>query len=62
MSCFCEGNKKVFDLQSMRELAKKSARMDGCLYVLYLKKDGTYGFCREEDAASYDIKEYIYPR
>ena len=28
------------------ELARKTAVMDGCIYVVYLKDDGTYSFDR----------------
>ena len=59
MSCGCE-NKDRSTIEKMRELAKKAASMDSCLYVLYKKEDGSYNFCRESDSYSGQFVEYIY--
>lgn len=32
------------ELERIRELAKKAAVLDGCMYVVYQKDDGTYTF------------------
>lgn len=48
MSCICEGNRALRNLEHMRELARKAAALDGCDYVLY-SFGGLYQFCREEE-------------
>jgi hypothetical protein len=37
------------DLASMRALARKAARMEHSVYALFIKRDGTYGMCKEEE-------------
>ena len=32
------------ELDRISELAKKAAILDGCMYVVYQKEDGTYAF------------------
>ena len=38
MSCCCEGNKVLRELEHMRSVAEKAAKMDNAVYILY--KDG----------------------
>lgn len=60
MSCGCSGNKRQRELVSMRELAKKAATMDGCVYILYLKPDGFYGIAKENETYEGKLIEYVY--
>jgi hypothetical protein len=59
MSCWCK-NRDWSTIERIRELAKKSAKMDECVYVLYKKRDGSYGFCKEIDNYLGEFVEYIY--
>ena len=34
------------ELERISDLAKKAAVLDGCMYVVYQKEDGTYAFDR----------------
>lgn len=47
MSCGCYNKEKEADLSRMRSLAKKAARMEGKMYVLFKKNDSTYSFVPE---------------
>lgn len=49
MSCACYNRKRMQDLASMRALARKAARMEHSVYALFIKRDGTYGMCKEEE-------------
>lgn len=60
MSCKQE-NKRLSTIKRMRELARKSAIMEGCVYVLFEKKNGTFGFAKEGDKFEGKLEEYIYP-
>lgn len=44
MSCGCDIRKEMGELERVSELARKAAMLDGCIYVVYLKADGTYSF------------------
>lgn len=44
MSCGCEIKKEMGELDRVSELARKAAMLDECIYVVYLKPDGTYSF------------------
>lgn len=44
MACGCEIKKMQSELDRISELAKKAAILDGCMYVVYQKEDGTYAF------------------
>lgn len=46
MSCMCEQRKKMSEGQYVSSLARKAAILDGCMYAVYKKKDGTYSFDR----------------
>lgn len=55
MSCACENKKRMADIARMRDLAHKAAVMDGVVYVLFERKDGTFGFVSE--GTEYDGEE-----
>lgn len=55
MSCSCDNRKMQSELDRVSDLARKSAIMDGCVYVVYLKSDGTYAF----DKLGQEIKGVI---
>lgn len=59
MSCGCENRKRQEDIERMRVLARKAARMEGRVYVLY-EKGGVFGFV--PDGFPYDGKlvEYVW--
>ena len=59
MSCGCENRKRQEDLAKMRVLARKAAKMEGRVYVLY-EKGGVFGFV--PDGFPYDGKlvEYVW--
>ena len=44
MACSCEIKKMQSELERVSDLAKKAAILDGCIYVVYQKEDGTYAF------------------
>jgi len=48
MAC-TQVNRHLAGLQRMRELAKKAAKLDGRIFVLYEKQDGTFAFCSETE-------------
>ena len=60
MSCGCEGNRRIRDIAAMRNLAKAAARMEGFVFVVYERKDGTFGFCRENEEFNGKLIEYVY--
>lgn len=50
------------DYEHVAMLAKKAAVMEGCVYVIYRKKDGTYAFDKEGteiDATIVEYKHYL---
>ena len=49
MSCACENKKMQSELYRISGLARKAAILDWCIYVVYLKSDGTYAFDRAGD-------------
>ena len=59
MSCGCENRKRMEDLQRMRGLARKAARMEGCVYVLF-EKNGAFGFVAEKEEYDGNFIEYIW--
>lgn len=62
MGCSCENKKRMSDYEHVSMLAKKAAVMDGCIYVVYKKKDGTYAFdkeCSEIDGIIVEYKHYL---
>lgn len=58
MGCSCENKKKMSDYEHVAMLAKKTAVMEGCVYVIYRKKDGTYAFDKEGTEIDGTIVEY----
>ena len=55
MACSCEIKKMQSELERISDLAKKAAVLDGCMYVVYQKEDGTNHFYKKGVA----IKEKI---
>lgn len=60
MSCSCDNRKRQGELERVSELAKKAAVMDGCIYVVYLKSDGTYAFDKKGSEINGIVVEYKY--
>ncbi len=58
MSCGCENRKRMSDYEHVAMLAKKAAQMEGCVYVVYRKKDGTYSFDKEGGEIKGTVVEY----
>lgn len=54
MSCGCKIKKEMSELERVSELA----RMDECIYVIYLKADGSYSFDRLGTEIKGTIVEY----
>ena len=46
MSCDCEMKRAMREQDRVGELAKKAAVLDQCMYAVFLRTDGTYGFGR----------------
>lgn len=58
MGCGCENKKIMSDYERVAMLAKKAAMLDGCVYVVYRKSDGTYAFDKEGTEIYGTIVEY----
>ena len=58
MSCGCEMKRILSELCRVSELARKAAILDKCIYVVYLKSDGTYTFEMEGQEITGEIVEY----
>ena len=54
----CENKKLQSELDRISELAKKAAVLDGCMYVVYQKEDGTYAFDKADSEINGTIIEY----
>lgn len=62
MGCSCENKKRMSDYEHVAMFAKKAAMMEGRVYVIYRKKDGTYAFDRkgtEIDGIIVEYKHYL---
>lgn len=59
MSCGCENRRRMQDLGKMRSLAKKAARMEGRVYVLY-EQGGVFGFVADGEPYSGRLVEYVW--
>lgn len=62
MSCGCENKKIMCEYAHVSELARKAAILDQCVYVVYLRTDGTYGFdkaCSEIDGMIVEYRHYL---
>lgn len=59
MSCGCENRKRMEDLEKVRSLARKAARMEGRVYVVY-EKGGVYGFVAEGERYDGKMVEYVW--
>lgn len=60
MSCGCEGNKDLKNLERVRGIAEKAAQMEECVFIIY-KKDDVYYFCKEEEKYNGVMVEYVFP-
>ena len=58
MACDCENKKKQSDYERIAGLAKKAAVMEGAVYVVYRRHDGTYAFDREDAEIKGEIIEF----
>lgn len=58
MSCGCEIKKEMSELDRVSDLARKAAVLDECIYVVYLKADGTYSFDKLGTEIKGSIVEY----
>ena len=58
MSCGCKIKKGMSELERVSELARKAAMLDECIYVIYLKADGSYSFDRLGTEIKGTIVEY----
>lgn len=61
MGCFCEGNEKHKDLEAMRELAKKIARLERCVLMICKCRGGILRIMKENEECNGILMEYIYP-
>lgn len=59
MSCGCENRKRQEDLAKMRGLARKAAKMEGRVYVLY-EHGGVFGFVPEGCPYEGKLVEYVW--
>lgn len=60
MSCGCEGNKDLKNLERVRSIAEKAAQMEDCVFIIY-KKDDVYYFCKEDESFNGVMIEYVFP-
>lgn len=60
MSCE-KDNQRYATIVKMRELAKKSAKMEQSVFVLIEKPDGSFYFVKKGEEFTGKIEEYIYP-
>ena len=58
MSCGCKIKKEMSEIKRVSELARKAAMLDECIYVIYLKADGSYSFDRLGTEIKGTIVEY----
>ena len=60
MGCACENKKRMADIAKMRSLARKAAKMEGKVYILY-EKDGVFQFfAREAKMFNGKLIEYVW--
>lgn len=59
MSCRCQQEKWLRDLEKQRELARKTAAMLDCPQVIYRKDDGTFHFVNDGQEFNGEFYEII---
>lgn len=61
MSCGCENKKIMCEWSHISELARKAAVMEGVIYVVYRKDDGTYHFGKigESEGMIVEYRHYL---
>lgn len=60
MSCDCENRKRMSSYDYVKDLAKKTAKMEKCIFCIYKKENGEYSFDRIQDSRGKNIVEYIH--
>lgn len=60
MSCGCDNKKRLKDISIVRELAKKVAKLDQCVYVVYESPAGIFDFIQDGEKYEGKFIEYIY--
>lgn len=58
--CICEGNKALRELEKVREIALKAAKMDNSMYIIY-KNEEIYYFCKKGEQYNGILVEYVLP-
>lgn len=58
--CPCQGNNALKQLERVRSIAEKAARMDNCVYIIYRMED-VYMFCKEGEGFKGTFIEYVFP-
>ncbi len=58
MSCGCNHKKMMCEYAHISELARKAAMLEQCIYVVYRRMDGTYGFDKADVGIEGVIIEY----
>lgn len=62
MNCYNLNKKKMSEYAHVSELARKAAILERCIYVVYKKADGTYGFDKvgtEIDGIILELRHYL---
>ena len=58
MACSCMNKIRQSNRDIQSDLARKAAMLDGEIYALYQKPDGTYGFDKISAEIKHPIVEY----
>lgn len=61
MSCACDNRRRAMEYERIYRLAKALARMEEADAVIYVMKDGTYGFSLAETEIDMNILETVTP-
>lgn len=58
MSCGCDNKKIMCEYAHVSELARKAAILEQCIYVVYRRPDGAYGFDKAGSEIDGEIVEF----
>ena len=58
--CLCEGNMDMKNLERVRGIAEKAAKMEDYTFIIYRKGD-TYYFCKDGEEYDGEMVEYVMP-
>jgi hypothetical protein len=58
--CLCEGNKDLKNLERVRSIAEKAAKMEDFAFIIY-KNEDTYYFCKEGENFQGEMVELVLP-